>query len=139
MMTEDQSAEIRNTRYLVQYALSYHEHERDWAMDDWKAFYRVMSREGQAALFELTPEQFERCLRAAFVLLTRSGPIGRIEELVAPIPPCRKKGTMMEKLKSIGSIAGGLIVLWLILGFATLDANQIETPYIRAFFQALGY
>jgi hypothetical protein len=62
--------EIEIIRYLIECALRYHEIQPYWAFDNWEAFRRVMSREKrQAALFEITPEQFDRCMHAAFVLL----------------------------------------------------------------------
>jgi hypothetical protein len=62
--------EIEAIRYLIERAFNHQQIERDWAFDDWDAFCRVISRErSQAALFEITPEQFDRCVHAAFVLL----------------------------------------------------------------------
>jgi hypothetical protein len=62
--------EIETIRYLIEYAFSYQQRHREWAFDNWEEFYRVLSREeNQAVFFDITPPQFKRCLRAAFILL----------------------------------------------------------------------
>jgi hypothetical protein len=62
--------EIEAIRYLIECALRYQEIQPDWAVDNWEAFRRVLSREKrQAVFFDITPEQFDRCVRAAFVLI----------------------------------------------------------------------
>jgi hypothetical protein len=62
--------EIETIRYLIECAFIYQHIEPDWAFDNWEAFHRVMSREqSEAVFFDVTPQQFKRCMRAAFILI----------------------------------------------------------------------